>query len=123
MALHTGENEQGLKKVIDMTRMIAIVVLLIHFYYYCYDAFKHWQLTSKISDDLLRNLSRTGLLNGFMKTKFIALGFLFISLLGVKGRKSEKLSYRIASVYLVMGLLIYFISGLILMANSLIVRL
>ena len=118
MAMHTGENEQGLKKVIDMTRMIAIVVLLIHCYYNCYDAFKHWQLTSKISDELLRNLSRTGLLSGFLKTKLIALGFLFVSLLGVKGRKSEKLNYRIAGVYLVTGLLIYFISGLVLIADG-----
>ena len=78
MAMHTGENEQGLKKVIDMTRMIAIVVLLVHCYYNCYDAFKHWQLTSKISDELLRNLSRTGLLSGFLKTKLIALSFLFV---------------------------------------------
>ena len=75
MAMHTGENEQGLKKVIDMTRMIAIVVLLVHCYYNCYDAFKQWQLTSKISDELLRNLSRTGLLTGLLKTKLIALGF------------------------------------------------
>ncbi|MEO5997616.1 MAG: YWFCY domain-containing protein [Chitinophagaceae bacterium] len=118
MAMHTGENEQGLKKVIDMTRMIAIVVL-IHCYYNCYDAFKHWQLTSNISDDLLRNISRTGLLTGFLKTKLIALSFLLVSLLGVKGRKSETLNYRIAFVYLVTGLIIYFISGLVLISSDL----
>ena len=108
MAMHTGENEQGLKKVIDMTRMIAIAVLLIHCYYNCYDAFKQWQLTSKISDQLLRNISHTGLLNGFMKSKLIALGFLLISILGVKGRKSEKLNYSTAFAYLFTGFLLYF---------------
>lgn len=114
MAMHTGENEQGLKKVIDMTRMIAIVMLLIHCYYNCYAAFEVWQLTSKISDQLLRNISHTGLLNGFMKSKLIALGFLLLSVLGVRGRKSEKLNYRTAFAYLITGLILYLCSGFML---------
>jgi len=44
MSINTGENEQGLRKIIDMTRMISIIVLLLHFYYYCYNAFAEWQL-------------------------------------------------------------------------------
>ena len=62
MAINTGENEQGLKKIIDMTRLISIVVLLIHYYYNCYSAFVQWKLTSNISDHLLINISHTGLL-------------------------------------------------------------
>lgn len=116
--MHTGENEQGLKKVIDMTRLIAIAVLLIHCYFNCYAAFSQWQLTSKISDQLLKNISHTGLLSGFLKSKLIALGFLLLSILGVKGRKSEKLNYRTAFAYLLTGLLLYFISGAILFAES-----
>ncbi len=65
MAMHTGENEQGLKKVIDVTRMISIVVLLLHFYFYCYGAFKTWHLTATISDRILQNLSHTGLFKRF----------------------------------------------------------
>jgi len=37
--INTGENEQGLQKVLDMTRLISIVMLVLHFYYYCYNAF------------------------------------------------------------------------------------
>lgn len=116
--MYTGENVQGLKKVIDMTRLIAIAVLLIHCYYNCYAAFEAWQLTSKISDQLLRNISNTGLLNGFMKSKLIALVFLLLSVLGVKGRKSEKLNYRTAFAYLLTGLLLYLTSGFILYINT-----
>ncbi len=43
--MHTGENEQGLRKILDLTRMISMAVLLIHFYYYCYGAFQQWELT------------------------------------------------------------------------------
>lgn len=120
MAMYTGENVQGLKKVIDMTRLIAIAVLLIHCYYNCYAAFEAWQLTSKISDQLLRNISNTGLLNGFMKSKLIALVFLLLSVLGVKGRKSEKLNYRTAFAYLLTGLLLYLTSGFMLYINTMV---
>ena len=44
-AMQTGENEQGLRKILDMTRLISIVILVLHFYYYCYAAFEHWHLT------------------------------------------------------------------------------
>ncbi|PZR24562.1 MAG: hypothetical protein DI535_22005, partial [Citrobacter freundii] len=33
MAVQTGENEQALRKILDMTRLISIVILVIHFYY------------------------------------------------------------------------------------------
>ena len=38
MGMQTGESEQGLRKILDMTRLISIVMLGIHFYYYCYAA-------------------------------------------------------------------------------------
>lgn len=118
MSLRTGENEQGLKKIIDMTRMIAIVVLIIHFYYSCYAAFKAWGWTANISDQLLKNISKTGLLSSFTKPKLIALAFLLLSLLGVRGRKDEKSSYRTGLAYLITGLLIYFLSGLVLLVTG-----
>ncbi len=119
MTTQTGENEQGLRKIIDMTRMIAIAILLIHCYYTCYNAFKIWHLTSKLSDQLLLNISRTGLFSGFLKSKLIGLVFLLLSLLGIRGRKSEKLQYRTAFAYLFTGLILYFISAIFLIANSL----
>lgn len=116
--MQTGENEQGLRKIIDLTRWMAIAVLLIHFYYYCYGAFKEWELTHPISDRLLQNISNTGLFVSFIKSKLIALALLVISLLGSKGRKDEKLSYKPIVAYLVTGTLLYFGSYLVLLANS-----
>lgn len=118
MSMRTGENEMGLKKVIDMTRLISIVILIIHFYYFCYGAFYEWKLTAPLSDQLLKNISRTGLLDSFLKSKVIALGILAISLIGVKGRKSEKSSFNAAIAYLLTGLALYFVSGLFLIADS-----
>lgn len=112
MAMQTGENEQALRKILDMTRLISIVILMIHFYYYCYVAFREWGLVSEFSDRILGNIKNTGIFSGFHRSKLISLGMLIISLLGAKGRKNEKLNNRIASAYIITGLLIYFFSYL-----------
>ena len=71
--MNTGENEQGLRKILDLTRMISIAMLLLHFYYYCYGAFVKWELYSGITDRLLQNIYNTGLFSHFGKSKLIAL--------------------------------------------------
>ncbi|REA63437.1 conjugal transfer protein TraG [Dyadobacter luteus] len=117
MAHQTGENEQALRKILDMTRMISFILLGLHFYYYCYGAFKHWGLVSAFSDRMLVNVAATGLFSSFSKSKLFALGFLCISLLGSKGRKNEKLSYKNALVYMAIGLTVYFLSYYLLLAR------
>jgi YWFCY protein/Type IV secretory system Conjugative DNA transfer len=112
--MHTGENEQGLRKILDLTRMISMAVLLIHFYYYCYRAFEQWELRSDISDRLLQNIYNTGLFTNFQKSKLIALIFLIISLFGAKGRKDEKLKFKTALACILAGLILYFLSYLLL---------
>lgn len=116
--MSTGENEQALRKIIDMTRWIAIFILVIHFYYYCYHFFRVFDLTWSFTDQILSNIERAGLYSSFHKSKFIALGFLILSLMGAKGRKSEKINYKTALKYIVPGLLLYFLSWFILLAKS-----
>ncbi len=112
MAIHTGENEQALRKILDMTRLISIILLAIHFYYYCYAAFQEWHLVSKFSDTILGNIHNTGLFSNFHKSKLFTLGFLFISLIGAKGRKDENLNYKSAFTYMITGIVLYCISSL-----------
>ncbi len=117
MAMQTGENEQALRKIMDMTRLIGIVILAIHFYYYCYAAFREWHLVSEFSNTILVNILKTGLFNNLHKSKLFAVGFLMISLIGAKGRKDEKLNYKSAFAYLITGIVIYFSSCLSLYLN------
>jgi hypothetical protein len=112
--MNTGENEQGLQKILDMSRLISIVVLFLHFYYYCYAAFKQWQLTATLSSRLLGNIQGTGLFNHPYNSKCIALGFLVISLLGARGKKEESLKLKTGFIYVFSGLLFYFLSWLLL---------
>lgn len=104
----TGENEQGLRKIIDLTRFASIFILLLHFYYFCYRAFEYWEITSTITDRLMKNISQTGLFYGVFTSKLIAVGLLIISLLGAQGKKDEKINKRSIAVYLLMGLLLFF---------------
>lgn len=104
----TGENEQGLRKIIDLTRFASIFILLLHFYYFCYRAFEHWEITSAITDRLMKNISQTGLFNGVFTSKLIAVGLLIISLLGAQGKKDEKINKRSIAAYLLIGLLLFF---------------
>lgn len=104
----TGENEQGLRKIIDLTRFASIFILLLHFYYFCYRAFEQWEITSAITDRLMKNISQTGLFNGVFTSKLIAVGLLIISLLGAQGKKDEKINKRSIAAYLLIGLLLFF---------------
>ncbi len=117
MGMQTGENDQALRKILDMTRLIGILLLGIHFYYYGYEVFKNWQLVSPFSDRILHNIYNTGIFNNFHRSKLFALGFLAISLLGAKGRKNEKLKFKTALYYIIAGLLMYFISYLFLLTS------
>jgi len=67
------------------------------------------------TDRLLSNISNIGLFISFNTSKLMALGFLFISLLGAKGSKDEKQTYTKAFAYIISGLLIYFCSYLALL--------
>lgn len=113
--MQTGENIQGLRKIIDFTRLLSLIVLGIHLYISCYGAFKQWQLTAGITDHLLDILIKTGIADGNLKPKFIALGLLAVSLIGAKGKKDEKISLKIAITYIGIGLVIYFITGFFLL--------
>lgn len=106
--MHSGENILGLRKILDMTRLISMVLLMLHCYYYCYEAFFHWGLTTAVSDRLLTNISRTGLFAHFHAAKVFALGLLCVALLGERGRKSKEQRALAAVLTMTLGALVYF---------------
>jgi hypothetical protein len=108
--MQTGENDQAMRKILDMTRLISIAVLLLHFYETCYGVFAGWHWVSALTDRLLANIVRTGLFSSFLKPKLIALAFLAIALIGVQGKKDEKQTPKSALLYLVTGLFFFLVS-------------
>ena len=112
--MNTGEDIQSLRKIIDLTRLISIFILAIHFYVNCYQAFLFWKLTAGITDEIVANISKTGLFTGFFPAKLAALMCLLISLIGAKGRKDENLKLSPILWLMAVGLTVYFSSVLLL---------
>jgi len=110
--MNTGEDIQGLRKIVDLTRLISIFILAIHFYLCCYVAFQQWGWTAEITDRLIANISKTGLFKGVLMPKLFALLLLAVSLVAVKGKKDEKIQKNSIIAYLLTGLLLYFVSAL-----------
>ncbi|RKR83320.1 type IV secretory system conjugative DNA transfer VirD4/TraG family protein [Mucilaginibacter gracilis] len=105
--MQTGEDTNGLRKIIDLTRGISIAILCLHFYITCYQVFAGWHWTANITDHLISNIARTGLFGGLWKAKWAALLLLAVSLIGSKGKKDEHIRRDTIAMYIGAGLLFY----------------
>lgn len=115
--MSTGENEHGLQKIVDLSRFISLILLAIHFYYYCYGAFRQWGLVTNFSDRLLSNLEHTGLFRSIAYSKTAAILFLLISLFGVDAKKQPGKNTRMVFIALASGIMLYFAAGWIFELN------
>jgi len=104
---HTGENEQALQKIIDFIRLLSIVVLLFHFYYFCHKQLTIWGFTLQIVDEITKSISNTGIFLAIYKSKLFTLGLLIISLIGARGRKDERISIVQAVSFAIVGVVIF----------------
>ncbi|OIQ93626.1 type IV secretory system conjugative DNA transfer [mine drainage metagenome] len=116
--MQTGENEQSLRKIIDLTRMLSIVLLLLHFYISCYAVFCQYGYHTKITDKILLHLQSAKFISHHHLSKLLIMVLLIISLFGARGRKDEKMHSKQAIVFIATGLLFYFLSSFILFLNA-----
>lgn len=103
----TGENENDLRKILDLTRLLSVVVLLLHLYYSCYEAFAHWQLTTPLTDKILLQISATGLFKHFHTAKLLTLLLLAVGLLGVQGKKDPTKTSSSTLLLFLTGTILY----------------
>jgi len=94
--MQTGENEQALRKIIDFTRFLGILVLILHFYFSCYGAFSEMHLTYPIVNRVLVNIYKLSIFKSILIVKTVAIAFLIISLIGSKGKKAENIKLSTA---------------------------
>ena len=81
---------RALAKIMDFLRAVSIILVVIHLYWYCYEAVRLWGIGIGVVDRVLMNFDRTaGLFHHILYTKLFALLLLALSCLGTKGvRKS-----------------------------------
>ena len=111
--MQTGENEQALRKIMDFTRFLGIVVLILHFYFSCYGAFRELHLSYPIVDRVLVNIYRLPVFKNMWVAKSVAIGLLTVSLIGTKGKKTEDIKLPNALTYTLLGLILFYASGVI----------
>lgn len=86
---------RGLAKVMEFMRTVSILLVIMHLYWYCYEAVREWHLTLGIVDRILLNFNRTaGLFGSLLYTKIFALVLLALSCLGTKGVKGENITWK-----------------------------
>src|ERR1700743_681330 len=110
--MQTGENEQALRKIIDFTRFLGILVLILHFYFSCYGAFSELHFTYPIVNSVLINIYKLSIFKSILIVKSVALAFLMVSLIGTKGKKAENIKFTTALTYSILGLMLYYLSGI-----------
>lgn len=108
----TGENEQGLRKILDITRLLSIAILIIHFCIDCYALITHLNFDSEVLNSILNQMCKFELFRSKTNAKLGVLVLLLISLLGVKGKKSESIKISKSIGYILGGLILYWVSNL-----------
>jgi hypothetical protein len=115
--MQTGENEQALRKIMDFTRYLGILVLILHFYFSCYGAFVQMHLAYPILNRILANIYKLAIFKSTLIAKSVALVFLIASLIGSKGKKDEKVKLSTAITYSLLGVCLYYLSGILFSLN------
>ncbi|MCR8560769.1 YWFCY domain-containing protein [Mucilaginibacter sp. BJC16-A38] len=111
--MQTGENEQALRKIMDFTRYLGILILILHFYFSCYGAIEQMHLTYPIVNRILVNIYKLPVFRNSMLTKSLAIVFLIASLIGSRGKKDQSVRLANAITYIILGLLFYYLSGIL----------
>ncbi|MDP4201123.1 MAG: conjugal transfer protein MobC [Bacteroidota bacterium] len=106
---------RGLARVVEFMRAISILFVIIHIYWFCYQAMRDWGITVRVMDKILLNFNRTtGLFTAIVWTKIFAMIFLSLSCLGTKGVKTEKITWPKIYLFLALGLILFLFNGWIL---------
>ena len=102
---------RGLAKTMEFMRAVSILFLVIHVYWYCYQAFSDMGISIGIVDKILLNFQRTaGLFRSLLLTKVFALIFLALSCLGTKGVKNRDMTWNKIYAFFLGGLVLLFLS-------------
>ena len=106
---------RALAKIMDFLRAVSIILVVIHIYWYCYEAIQLWGINIGVVDRMLINFQRTaGLFGSIIYTKIFALVLLALSCLGTTGIKEEKITWKKIWTVFAVGFILFFLNWWIL---------
>lgn len=102
---------RGLAKIMAFMRAVAVLLVLMHYYWFCYSFFLQQGWTLEIIEKILHNFQRTsGLFNSSLYSKLFALVLLALSCMGTKGVKNEKIKWKNIHIHLLSGSVLYLLN-------------
>ena len=100
---------RGLAKIMGFMRAVSILIVLMHFYWYCYGFFLEKGWTLQTINKILGGFNqKAGLFMHVLYTKIFALLLLGLSCLGTKGVKNEKITWTKIYSALGVGFILFF---------------
>ncbi len=108
-----GEDDiRGLAKIMAFMRAVSILILLMHFYWFCYGWFLDKGWTLNLVNKILSNFQRTaGLFSYGLYTKLFTVILYSLCCLGTKWVKNEKVTWTKINGILFIGFMLFFCSG------------
>ena len=102
---------RGLAKVMEFMRAISIIFIVVHIYWFCYQAIVDMGINIGVVDKILLNFQNTaGLFSNLLVTKGFAIIFLALSCLGTKGVKNQKMTWQKIYATFLGGLVLFFMN-------------
>ena len=102
---------RGLAKVMEFMRAISIIFIVVHIYWFCYQAIVDMDINIGVVDKILLNFQNTaGLFSNLLVTKVFAIIFLALSCLGTKGVKNQKMTWQKIYATFLGGLVLFFMN-------------
>lgn len=111
-----GEDDlRGLAKIMAFMRAVSILMLLMHYYWYCYSFFLDKRWTWEVINTILQNFQKTaGLFSHPLYTKVFIILLLSLSCLGTKGVKNDKITWTQIMGFLGVGCVLFFFTTFLL---------
>ena len=107
--MNQEDDLRALSKIMDFLRAVAILLVIINIYWYCYETITLWKINIGVVDKILMNFQReAGLFNSTLFTKFGAILLLAISCLGIRGVANEKITWTKVWTLMSIGTLFFF---------------
>ncbi|WP_303924892.1 conjugal transfer protein MobC [Draconibacterium sediminis] len=110
--MQNEDDVRALAKIIELIRAVSILILIFHIYWFCYEILVEFHATVGIIDKILLNFQKyTGIFSSPFWSKVASFVLLAISCLGIRGVKTEKVTWTKILIFLVIGLGFYFFNG------------
>lgn len=99
---------RALAKIIDFFRAAAVVLLILHCYWFCFEIFYKWGIYNDIVNNILAKMAVTGLFDDIMTSKVYCFILLVISCLGTRATKSRTIRIGHVLCLATIGILLFF---------------